>query len=316
MAAHPRVQQFQISGAIQPVAPFDFDKTLGFLDMFTPMRREQALEANILTKAIMLNGQTYAFQVWSTGTVEAPQIDYTLLSDEPISEQAWQTLENRIRFFLSMDEDLRPFYAIADTDPHFAPIAHQLYGLHQVKFLTPFEIAAWAILCQRIPIPVAQKIKQRLVERYGGSIELSRFTYWAFPEAERLAAVDGAALEEVVRNDRKAAYLGGVARAFASVDEDFLLNAPTAEVERWLRAIKGIGEWSTGFILIRGLGRMDHLPEHEPRLEEAVERRYGTGHTISEIADKFGALKGYWAYYMRTMGETKREYTSYRDASG
>src|ERR1041385_4349453 len=136
MVASKIVKQYQVSGAIQPTAPFDFDKTLGFLDTFTPMRREQTLDAEVLTKAIMLNGQTYAFQLRSSGSVEAPRIDYKLFSDKPISEQVQQILEARIQFFLSMDENLHPFYAIADTDPHFVPIVHQLYGLHQVKFLT------------------------------------------------------------------------------------------------------------------------------------------------------------------------------------
>ncbi len=59
---------------------------------------------------------------------------------------------DRLGFYLSLQDDLRPFYAIADADPDFAPVARGLYGFQQVKFLTPFEHLCWAILTQRTPM--------------------------------------------------------------------------------------------------------------------------------------------------------------------
>jgi DNA-3-methyladenine glycosylase II len=43
---------------------------------------------------------------------------------------------------LSLDEDIKPFYALGSKDPNFAPVLDELYDLHQVKFLTPFKAAA------------------------------------------------------------------------------------------------------------------------------------------------------------------------------
>src|SRR5260370_39605263 len=84
-----------VSGTIQPAAPFDFSRTLDFLDMFTPMQREQTMQAHILTKAIMVGGQTVAFRVQSGGTVDAPRLDHTLHSNAPISAQTQKTVEDR-----------------------------------------------------------------------------------------------------------------------------------------------------------------------------------------------------------------------------
>ena len=55
-------------------------------------------------------------------------------------------IANRLRFFLSLNDDLQPFYRIGLADPPFASVIECLYGLHQPKFLTPFELACWAIL--------------------------------------------------------------------------------------------------------------------------------------------------------------------------
>ena len=90
----------------------------------------------------------------------------------------------------------------------------RLYGFHQVKFMTPVENAAWAVLTQRMPIPIARRVKNAIVERYGGSVSVGGRAYPAFPEARTLAAVPLADLQTLIHNERKTGYLLAVARAF------------------------------------------------------------------------------------------------------
>ena len=97
----------------------------------------------------------------------------------------------------------------------------------------------------------------------------------------------------------------GVAKAFSETDERFLRTAKYEEVEEWLRGIKGIGEWSSRLILLRGLGRMEKLAV-ENKLLKAASIVYGHGkplsqNTFDQIAEKYGPWKGYWAYYLRTI---------------
>src|SRR5579859_6190360 len=201
------------SGHLSPVAPFDFAKSLEFVEMFTPSEREQHVEAQKLIKAVMIASQPIAFEVKSvksTSTLEQPHLDYTLYADQPISADLKAAALDRIRFYLSLDDDLTPFYSLAANDPCLAPIIERLYGLHQVKFITPFEIAAWAVLTQRIPIPVARKVKDKIVARFGASIEVAGEELWAFPDASQLAAADPNELLDIVRNERKVQYLGGI----------------------------------------------------------------------------------------------------------
>ncbi len=160
----------QITGTLTPRAPFDFAKTLAFLGDFTPTAGEQALAPDSITKAVTLHGRAIAFSVRNTGTLEEPRVAYTLYAEHPLSEPELGAVIDRIRFFLSLDDDLQPFYAIGRTDPAFAPVMEHLYGLHQPKFLTPFEIACWAILAQRNPLAMAHRTKMALVQRWGTSI--------------------------------------------------------------------------------------------------------------------------------------------------
>jgi DNA-3-methyladenine glycosylase II len=297
---------YQETGKLTPTPPFDFSKSLQFLGIFGPTKNEQTVSTHSLTKAISIDGQTVVFQLTSIGTTEKPGLEYTLFSAKPFSQAMENAVVERITFFLSLKDDLQPFYRLGREDPDFTPIIEHLYGYHQVKFLTPFENACWAVLTQRNPMKIAQQTKQALVEKYGSSLEVSGSVYWAFPEPMQIAVVDESELLKTIRNDRRTEYLVAVARAFSEADEEFLKTASEEEVEAWLRNIKGIGEWSATFIMVRGLGRMERVPLTEARLFEAASKVYGHGEELNRddlkrLADKYGLWQGYWAHYIRVI---------------
>lgn len=292
---------------IDPVPPFDFARSLDFLGEFAPTRREQTIAERRLAKAINVAGRAVLFQLSSSGASDAPRLECALVAEQPLGADAQRAAVDRIRFYLSLDDDLRPFYAIGKADPAFAPVLESLYGYHQVKFPTPFEAACWAILTQRTPMPIAGRVKQALLDRYGVQIEAAGARYQAFPDPARIAALSADELAEACDNRRKSEYLLGLAAALATTDEIWLREAPYAEVEAWLRAQNGIGPWSASFVLLRGLGRTEQAPLSEKRLLGAVGRRYAGGRTLSErevadLAQPYGPWQGYWAHYLRVAG--------------
>lgn len=289
------------TGTLTPAPPFDFARSLSFFGMLDPTRHEQSLEEGTLTKAVMIEGQTIIFRVKSAGTIQAPKLDYTLFSAKPITAHLKAAAADRLSFFLSLADDLRPFYEIAKHDPPFAPIVERLYGYHQVKFLTPFENACWAVLTQRNPIAAARKAKDRLTEKFGGKLEVDGAEYAAFPEAAQLVSVSPDELKTIIRNEQKVQYLSAVVAAFARVDEQFLRAGPYDEVASWLRNIKGIGAWSASFILIRSLGRMETILRDDKRLSEAASKVYGRT-DLEQLAECYGPWRGYWAHYLRVAG--------------
>jgi DNA-3-methyladenine glycosylase II len=291
-------------GFLSPRSPFDFSKSLDFLKAFPPMRDDQKIDELSLTRAVCIGGQTVVFNVRSTGLIKSPRLKYTLSSDRSLTPGVRDALVDRIGFFLSLSDDLEQFYRIGYGDMDFAPVLQKLYGLHQVKFLTPFESACWAVLSQRYPAAAAQRTKQSITEKFGTSLELNGQRYMAFPEPYRLASASEQDLLGIIRNKRRTQFLGSVAKAFTEKDERFLRTAKYEQVEEWLSQIQGIGEWSSKLILLRGLGRMEKIAV-EKRLLKAASKVYGRGRTMTQsvldqMAEKYGPWKGYWAYYLRT----------------
>src|SRR5262245_2832911 len=99
-----------VGGTLTATPPFDFDQSLRFITSFTPAMGDQAMTSVSVTKAVRQNGQTYAFRVRSVGSVEAPILEYTLYSNHPINAETRAALEDRISHYLSLKDDLRPFY--------------------------------------------------------------------------------------------------------------------------------------------------------------------------------------------------------------
>ncbi|MAS37096.1 MAG: DNA-3-methyladenine glycosylase [Anaerolineaceae bacterium] len=286
--------------ALPVTPPFNFHHTLRFLGQFPPAKGEQAVGDQQLTKAIMLDGQPVAFRV--TGTAHANALRLDLFADQPVSDSTAAAMQDRAAFFLSLNDDLTPFYALAESDPPFASVVRQLYGYHHVKFLTPFENAVWAVLSNRNRLTIASAMKARLIEACGGAITINGDRYTAFPEPQAVLETGAAELEAVIGHAQKSGFVLNVARAFAEMDEGWLRDAPYDEVESWLLSIKGIGPWSANFVMIRSLGRMDALKVPESRLMTAVSRLYGRSlndRDVIKLAQHYAAYQGYWAHYVR-----------------
>jgi DNA-3-methyladenine glycosylase II len=239
--------------------------------------------------------------------VEEPALRYELYSAEPISEADVDAIRRRIQIYLSLDDDLRRFYELIDSDPPFVAVRRELYGYHQVKFLTPFENACWAILSQRNMLGVAQHMKRQMIREFSAAVELDGMEYWPFPGAKEVVQATVEDLTRLLRNSRRAAYIHGAEDAFSQVEESFLRGAPYDEVYHWLRDIPGVGDWSAAFIMIRSMGRMERIPFGDGTLMGIAGHVYGNGQPLSaeevqRLADHYGDLQGYWAHYLRVMG--------------
>jgi len=118
----------KLTGTLCPTAPFDFSHALRFLAKFRPMMGQQTIEDEGLIKAFYVNEQVALFNVKSIGTPDKPEMRYTIWSEKALTPADQKKAEDEITFFLSLDNDLRPFYALAESDPQFMPIVEKLYG--------------------------------------------------------------------------------------------------------------------------------------------------------------------------------------------
>ncbi|MFF5211246.1 DNA-3-methyladenine glycosylase family protein [Streptosporangium sp. NPDC000396] len=280
--------------------PFDFTASLRFLRRFPATAGEQEATDHVLTKALRAGGHTVVARL--SALDETPGLRCELHSASPLPEEAVAAAADRLRFYLSLDDDLTDFYAIGRDDPEFSLVIDRLYGYHQVKFPSPLENLVWAILCQRVPMPVAAKAKESLAEVFGNRLDVDGVQHTAFPDLDQLLGLSADRLGELVGNTLKAQRLHAALRIWAEVDEGFLRAGPREQVEEFLLRLPGIGPWSASFILIRGLGRVEEASIDKPLLASAgrVYRRALSEPQVRSLAGRYGRWQGYWAHYLRT----------------
>ena len=159
--------------------------------------------------------------------------------------------------------------------PELGPLLAAQAGLHVPAAPTPFEALSWAIMGQQISVAVAVSLRRKLIEAAG--VPLAPATrkllpeaadLLAYPDAERVAALDLETLRALSFSQAKAQTLLAVAQLAAAkalpLDEWALQSAQglwdgaaVAEAERQLLAIKGIGPWTVNYCLLRGYGWPD-----------------------------------------------------------
>lgn len=113
------------------------------------------------------------------------------------------------------------------------------------------------------------------------------------------AANDPSAIGGAIRHPTKATSIATVVRGVADLGEAFLRTAPYAAARDALLAIPGIGPFSAGAILLRGLGRMDELPGMTWFSDEARDV-YGASYDEAAILRRYGRHIGYWSYYLKS----------------
>jgi DNA-3-methyladenine glycosylase II len=275
--------------------PFALEHSLSFFCSFPPTAGEQAVGPRSLTKAHAIDGRAVLTRVEDGDDGLA----LTVTSENELDESQHQRVVDRVRFQLSLDDDLALFDARARADRSFAPIARRWRGHHHVKFASPVEITTWAILAQR-NMRMGRPVKDRIVRALGPTITVDGETHRAFPESDALS--DARALRPLVRTDAEAEAIAAAARTFSVIDVGAtLLRTSYDEAERFLTSLPRIGPWSAAFILFRGLGRMERLAERSGPIFAAARRVYGakTDRELRAIAASYGPWMGYWALYLR-----------------
>lgn len=291
---------FAKSGKLKPKSPFDFKQTLNFLNMV--MSDDKFSGEEYLTRALLVDGQIFAFKIINQGSVEEPLLDYNIYSPEKISKPVKNKLLDQIVFYLSLDDDLKIFYDLSKDDPVFQEIIKNLYGFHHPKFLSPFESACWAVISQRTNMKFAYRIRQDLIDQLSQRIDINGTVYKAFPDPRQILEIEKEDLNSILKNKRKTVYLKEIAGAFQTTDLDFLKKSSSEDLKNWLLDIKGIGEFSAELELIRGFGRMEILPTHDKRLLSCFKNIYGENKNKNDLikySNRYNEYKGYWALYMR-----------------
>jgi len=297
---------------IHPEGRFSLAAAQRFLGGFTPAGGTFADQGERLSMAFPVDGwgTSTGVVVWQDGPVirgEAVVPEGSVVDPEVVRRQVARTF--------SLDHDGRGWDEVGRRDPVIGRLQVEFDHLRPVCFYSPYEAAVQAVIGQRISMRMAARAKLALAERLGAEVEAGGQRMRAFPVPQRLVALDeapGLPAEKVLR-------LRGVAEAAIDgrLDAARLRAQPFDDALASLRTIRGIGEWSSQHVLLRGAGVADAVPLADPRTRVAIRAAYDlpaepTDDELTAIADAWRPFR-MWGFVLvrlwhgRTAGGSLRQ---------
>ncbi len=244
-------------------------------------------------------------EVENRGTLDRPDLRLSVRHGDEAKAVRGGLLET-LRTILGLDIDPAPMQRLAEDEPALRPTAMALRGMRPPRYSTLFEAFANVIPFQQVSLDAGVAVTRRIVERFGARIEHGERTFHAFPLAETIADARLSRLKSCGLSARKAESLRGAARTVASgeLTEDMLTTASTPEALQALMALPGIGPWSAGLVLLRGLGRLDVFPSGDVGVERGLTAllHVAPGAPLLRVVERFGDLRGY--LYFCSLGKS------------
>jgi 3-methyladenine DNA glycosylase/8-oxoguanine DNA glycosylase len=186
-------------------------------------------------------------------------------------------LHRRVARMLGLGLDPAPFEGFLTSDPAFLELVTPRRGLRIPLTADVWESLVWAILGQQVNLAFAYTLRRRLTELCGGTVEGGRK---AHPGPRAVAELDPADLLPHQFSRGKAEYLVNAAREVVSGNlplETFPLGTATSAEAR-LSAMRGIGPWTTHYVMMRGCGFGDCVPLGDAGLTAALQRHFNLDH--------------------------------------
>jgi len=255
---------------IQPRGPFDLGAERDFAAGFAAGIGSRAATDGSILMAFPVEG-------WAaSAAVQIRQIASGEIHADVFGGGDLATVQRQAARSLSLDHDGSGWPDVGRRDPVVGRLQERFGLLRPVCFLSAYEAATSFVIGQRISMSQTRRIKERLAEQAGDTIEVElqgeRRTIHAFPRPQQLLTlpeIPGVAPVKVAR-------LHGLARAALDgrLVTERLRGLPEDEAIDELRALPGIGEWTASGVLTRGCGLADTLPLGDRISREAVRHFY------------------------------------------
>ena len=164
----------------------------------------------------------------------------------------------RCRHLLNLDSDPEAVDQALGDDPLLAPLVRAVPGRRVAGAADGFEIAVRALIGQQVSVKAARSLAGNLVMAAGRPLERPNGSVThTFPTPAALAELAEREPGAFPMPEARRVALGAVAGAVASGDLVIDPGVATADLEKRLLAIRGIGPWTASYIALRAIGDPD-----------------------------------------------------------
>jgi len=273
---------------------FDFNQNLQFLKR-SPREVLHRVEENAVVKLLLLEGEPVLFKVKDSGK----GLSVEFINSAP-SPRIKQQVKNYIGEWFDLETDITPFYKLARKDDLLKDLVKRHYGYRIIGQPDLFESLVWAVLGQQINLPFAYTLKQRFVENFGERFSWKGQDYFLFPTPQRVVSLCDDDLLPLQFSRQKSKYAVNIAEAFSigSISKERLKGIPLQKAKEILMSVKGVGNWTANYALMKTFRHPDAFPLEDAGLHNAIKNLRGMKKkpSLDQVKRIFKKYRGWEAY--------------------
>jgi DNA-3-methyladenine glycosylase II len=273
---------------------FSFELALTFLER-SPREVLHTIENGKVFKALRIDNVDALISIHK----DESHLHIRFLNGKPAASVKAGVIEY-IHEWFDLGTDLKPFYAMAKKDTMLAPLVKKYSGYRIVGQPDLFESLVWAVLGQQINLSFAYTLKQRFVEQFGEKQEYKNQKYYVFPKPEVVGLLTDDDLLPLQFSRQKSKYVVLIAQAFMNgeISKEKLKGLSLVEAKEKLIKIKGVGNWTANYALMKTFRYPDAFPLEDVGVHNAIKNQLGlkSKPSLDRVKKIFKKYKGWEAY--------------------
>ncbi|HEY0654227.1 MAG TPA: DNA-3-methyladenine glycosylase [Chryseosolibacter sp.] len=273
---------------------FNYQMNFQFLER-SPRELLHTTEGRTVYKLLKFQGEKILFRV-SEGNQKLI-IDFQNGLPSPAGKEY---TKQYVREWFDLDSNLKPFYSAAAEHKILGELVKKYFGYRIIGQPDLFESITWAVLGQQINLQFAYTLKQRFVEKFGERLVWNGQSYFLFPAPAMVATLSHDVLLPLQFSRQKSNYVVNIAEAFSKgdVSKEKLEGLPLEEAKSILMKIKGVGNWTANYALMKTFRYPDAFPLEDAGVHNAIKnlKKMDRKPTLDEVKKFYKKFKGWEAY--------------------
>jgi AraC family transcriptional regulator of adaptative response / DNA-3-methyladenine glycosylase II len=242
--------------------PYDIDAMLAFFRT-RQIAGVDRVEGRAFARTLRLESGAEAHCGWLEATFDEERHQVLLRVSDSLRPVLPQVI-HRVRAAFDLDADPQGINAVLHAS------FPQGDGLRVPGAFSGYELAVRAVLGQQITVAAARTLAQRLVDRFGETVETPIGLSRLFPQAQVLAHAEGDALGQLGIVRQRQAAIVAIAREVAEGRLQLHGGADVTATLALLKSLPGIGDWTAQYIAMRALRWPDAFPAGDVALHTAL----------------------------------------------
>jgi len=257
---------------LRPIPPFRLALTAWGLRR-RPENIVDRWDGTTYRRVLTAGGRPMEVAVRQGGSAASPRL-FVEARGEKLPDRAEEAIARSLELLLGTKSDLEPFYAFAAREPRLQALVRKFIGFKPPRFESVFEALCNGIVCQQVTLSFGMQLLNRLTLGWGQGFQSGSEIVHAFPLPEKVSRATETSLRKLGLSFNKARALIEGARKCAEdgLDRELLSQMDDGTALALLDDLRGVGNWTAEYVLLRGLGRLHIFPASDSGARNGLRR--------------------------------------------